>query len=35
MGLALVKAIMNNYNCKYGVQNKENGVEFYFELNEV
>ncbi len=34
IGLALVKAIMNNYNCKYGVQNKENDVEFYFELNE-
>ena len=34
IGLALVKAIMNNYNSKYGVQNKENGVEFYFELNE-
>ena len=34
IGLALVKAIMNNYNCKYGVQNKENGVEFYFELDK-
>ena len=32
IGLALVKAIMNNYNQKYGVQNKENGVEFYFEI---
>lgn len=23
---------MNNYNSKYGVENKENGVEFYFEV---
>ena len=33
IGLALVKAIMNNYKNKYGVINKENGVEFYFELD--
>lgn len=33
IGLALVKAIMNNYNSKYGVENKVNGVEFFFELN--
>ena len=33
IGLSLVKAIMNNYNNKYGVDNKENGVEFYFDLN--
>ena len=32
IGLSLVKAIMNNYNQKYGVENKENGVEFYFEI---
>lgn len=32
IGLAIVKAIMNNYKSEYGVQNKENGVEFYFEL---
>lgn len=32
IGLALVKAIMNNYNNEYGVVNKENGVEFYFDL---
>ena len=32
IGLSLVKAIMNNYNSKYGVKNKENGVEFYFEI---
>lgn len=32
IGLSLVKAIMNRYGNKYGVQNVENGVEFYFEL---
>ncbi len=32
IGLAFVKAIMNNYGNDYGVVNKENGVEFYFEL---
>ncbi|MGN1299670.1 MAG: ATP-binding protein [Candidatus Scatovivens sp.] len=32
IGLSLVKAVMNKYNNKYGVENKENGVEFYFEL---
>lgn len=34
IGLALVKAIMNNYQNNYGVINRENGVEFYFELDE-
>ena len=33
IGLALVKAIMNNYNSEYGVLNKENGVEFYFDID--
>lgn len=32
IGLSLVRAIMNNYNSKYGVINKENGVEFYFDI---
>lgn len=32
IGLALVKAIMSNYKKDYGVINKENGVEFYFDL---
>ena len=32
IGLSLVKAIMNNYKKDYGVINKGNGVEFYFEL---
>ena len=33
IGLSFVKAIMNNYDNKYGVTNKEDGVEFYFELD--
>ena len=33
IGLALVKAIMNNYQNEYGVHNKEDGVEFYFDLD--
>ena len=33
IGLSLVKAIMTNTNNKYGVENMENGVEFYFEVN--
>lgn len=33
IGLSFVKAIMNNYGNDYGVVNKENGVEFYFELD--
>ena len=34
IGLSLVKAIMNNYGNDYGVENRENGVEFYFELDK-
>ena len=34
IGLALVKAIMNNYNNDYGVINHDNGVEFYCEINK-
>lgn len=34
IGLALVKAIMNNYENDFGVKNKENGVEFYFEIDK-
>ena len=34
IGLSFVKAVMNNYSQKYGVINKENGVEFYFELKK-
>lgn len=33
IGLSFVKAIMNNYGNRYGVANKEDGVEFYFDLN--
>ena len=32
IGLALVKAIMNQYGSDFGVQNKKDGVEFYFEV---
>lgn len=32
IGLSFVKAVMNNYEQDYGVVNKENGVEFYFDL---
>jgi len=32
IGLALVKAIMNQYKTDYGVKNKKDGVEFYFEI---
>ena len=33
IGLSIVRAIMNNYESDYGVINKENGVEFYFEID--
>lgn len=33
IGLALVKAIMNNYKNSYGVENKTDGVEFFFEMD--
>lgn len=32
VGLSIVKAIMESMGMKYGVNNKENGVEFWFEL---
>ena len=34
IGLALVKAIMTKYNNAYGVKNRKNGVEFYFDIQE-
>lgn len=34
IGLALVKAIMNQYGNDFGVQNKKDGVEFYFEVKK-
>lgn len=33
VGLSIVKAIMESMGQKYGVQNYENGVAFYFELD--
>lgn len=33
IGLSFVKAIMNNYGNNYGVINRDDGVEFYFELD--
>ena len=35
IGLAIVKAIMNNYKENYGVENYKDGVKFYFELTSV
>ena len=34
IGLALVKAIMINYKNDFGVINRKDGVEFYFELDK-
>ena len=33
IGLSIVRAIMNNYGNDFGVENKENGVEFYFDVD--
>lgn len=33
IGLSIVKAIMDSMNRECGVQNRENGVEFWFELD--
>ena len=33
IGLSIVKAIMDRHNKDYGVINKEDGVEFWFELD--
>ncbi len=33
IGLSFVKAIMTNYKNEYGIVNKDDGVEFYFELD--
>ncbi len=35
VGLSIVKAIMESMNQKYGVNNYDNGVEFWFELETV
>ena len=34
LGLSIVKSIMANHNCKYGVANIENGVVFTFEVSK-
>lgn len=33
IGLSIVKAIMDSFHKEYGVQNYNNGVEFWFELD--
>ena len=33
IGLAFVKAVMTNYKNEYGAVNRENGIEFFFELD--
>ena len=33
IGLSIVRAIMNNYGNDFGVENKDNGVEFYFDID--
>lgn len=33
IGLSFVKAVMSNYGNNYGVINKDDGVEFYFDLD--
>ena len=33
IGLSIVKAILDNYNAGYGVNNLENGVSFWFEIS--
>ena len=33
IGLSIVRAIMNNYGNDFGVENKTNGVEFYFDID--
>lgn len=35
LGLAIVRAVMEMHNENYGVKNVENGVEFWFELQNV
>ncbi|WP_313370749.1 HAMP domain-containing sensor histidine kinase [Sedimentibacter sp.] len=35
LGLAIVKVIMEMHNEKYGVKNVDNGVEFWFELENI
>jgi len=32
LGLSIVKKILDEYNCKYGIKNIDNGVIFWFEI---
>ncbi len=34
LGLSIVKSIMTNHRCAFGVNNVDGGVEFYFEVPE-
>lgn len=34
LGLSIVKSIMTNHNCRYGVRNTEGGVIFTFEVSK-
>lgn len=34
LGLAIVKSITENHNCECGFENKENGVTFWFTMQE-
>ena len=34
VGLSIVKAIMESMHQRYGVNNYDNGVEFWFELDD-
>lgn len=35
LGLAICRSILELHNYSYGVTNKDNGVEFYFEVQEI
>ncbi len=34
IGLSIVKAIMDSMNMKCGVENRQNGVNFWFEVEK-
>ena len=35
LGLSIVSAIQNLHGMEYGVENAENGVEFWFDIKKV
>ena len=35
LGLSIVKSIMDMHNTECGFENKENGVEFWFEIEKM